>query len=213
MLGFDAWAAVFSVVALLVGLVLHEFMHAFTADRFGDRTAREAGRLSLNPIRHVDPFGTVILPGLLIVLALSGAGSGAVFGYARPVPVVIANLRRPRLHSLLVSLAGPGTNLLLGLIGALALRTAIGSPRMVQFLLVWTIVNVFVAVFNALPVPPLDGSEIVAAALPGRLRQVWYTVVRKYGFILLFVVLITSPRILDILVDPVVRGILRLVLG
>jgi len=212
-LGFDAWAAVFSVVALLVGLVLHEFMHAFTADRFGDRTAREAGRLSLNPIRHVDPFGTVILPGLLIVLALSGAGSGAVFGYARPVPVVIANLRRPRLHSLLVSLAGPGTNLLLGLIGALALRTAIGSPRMVQFLLWWTVVNVFVAVFNALPVPPLDGSEIVAAALPGRLRHVWYTVVRKYGFILLFVVLITSPRILDILVDPVVRGILRLVLG
>src|ERR671918_426727 len=82
----DGWGIAFIAVALLVGLVLHEFMHAATANAFGDPTAREAGRLTLNPIRHIDPFGTVILPGLLLVLAATGTGSGAVFGYAKPVP-------------------------------------------------------------------------------------------------------------------------------
>jgi Zn-dependent protease len=208
----DGWGVAFAIVALLFGLVLHEAMHAATAAMFGDPTAREAGRLTLNPIRHVDPFGTVILPGLLLALAATGAGSGAVFGYARPVPVRIDRLRRPRLHGLLVSLAGPFTNLGLGLVGAAALRVAPSSPRVLQFLLVWILVNLVVAAFNLLPVPPLDGSEVVAAALPARLRPAWYGFVRQFGFVVLLVVLFLFPQVLQNVIRPMLDFLVRLAL-
>src|SRR5919106_5915702 len=125
----------------------------------GDPTARQAGRLTLNPIRHVDPFGTVILPGLLIVLALLGTGSGVVFGYAKPVPVNSAKLRRPRLHMLLVSLAGPITNAVLAATAVLVLpgTTPLSFPT-APFLVVWIVVHTLLTVFNPLPMPPLDGS-------------------------------------------------------
>jgi Zn-dependent protease len=211
----DGWGAVFAIIALLVGLVLHEVMHAATATMFGDPTAREAGRLTLNPIRHIDPFGTLILPGLLLALAVTGTGSGAVFGYAKPVPVHIGKLRRPRIDSLLVSLAGPTTNLVLGLIGALVLRLLDlpVSPRLLQFLLVWVLINLVVAAFNFLPVPPLDGSEIVAALLPERLRSVWYGFVRQFGFVVLLVLLLLFPRVLDSLITPVLDFLIRLALA
>jgi Zn-dependent protease len=211
----DGWGIAFVVVALLVGLVLHELMHAATATAFGDPTAREAGRLTINPVRHIDPFGTVILPGLLLALAATGVGSGAVFGYAKPVPVHIGRLRRPRLHGLLVSLAGPFTNLALGLIGAVVLRTLSPpvGPRLLQFLLLWILVNLVVAVFNALPVPPLDGSEIVAAALPERLRRGWYSFVRQFGFVVLLIILVLFPRALDAMVRPILGFLVRVALA
>jgi Zn-dependent protease len=201
----DGWGIGFIAGALLVGLVLHEFMHAATATAFGDPTAREAGRLTLNPIRHIDPFGTVILPGLLLLLAATGTGSGAVFGYAKPVPVRMGRLRRPRIHSLLVSLAGPATNLVLGLLGAVILRslsTPVG-PRVLQFLLLWILVNLVVGAFNVLPVPPLDGSEIIAAALPERLRRGWYGFVRQFGFVILLLILVAFPQVLDGMIRPI----------
>jgi Zn-dependent protease len=208
----DGWGVAFAIVTLLVGLVLHEVMHAATASMFGDPTARQAGRLTLNPIRHIDPFGTVILPGLLLVLAATGTGSGVVFGYARPVPVRIDRLRRPRLHSLLVSLAGPATNLVLGLLGAGALRLRLGGPdvRVLQFLVLWVLINLIVAAFNVLPVPPLDGSEIVAAALPGRWRPAWYGFIRQFGFVILLAVFVLFPTALDALISPVLGFLLRL---
>jgi Zn-dependent protease len=211
----DAWGAVFAIIALLAGLVLHEVMHAATATMFGDTTARDAGRLTLNPIRHLDPFGSVILPGALLILAVTGTGSGAVFGYARPVPVQIGRLRRPRIDSLLVSLAGPTANLLLGFVGALVLRllTVPVAPRLLQFLLVWVLINLVVAAFNFLPVPPLDGSEIVAALLPERLRSVWYRFVRQFGFIVLLVILLLFPRVLDRLISPILDFLIRLALS
>jgi Zn-dependent protease len=210
---FDGWGVAFAAVALLVGLVFHETMHAATATMFGDPTARDAGRLTLNPIRHIDPFGTVILPGLLLVLAATGAGSGAVFGYARPVPVHISRLRKPRLHGLLVSLAGPFTNLFLGLVGAFVLRVAPTGERFLQFLLVWILVNMVVAAFNLLPVPPLDGSEIVAVALPERLRATWYGFARQFGFLVLLAVLFLWPQLLDGVIGPVVGFLLRFALS
>jgi Zn-dependent protease len=209
----DGWGVAFAILALLLGLVLHEVMHAATAAMFGDPTAKEAGRLTLNPIRHVDPFGTVILPGLLLILAATGAGSGAVFGYARPVPVRIDRLRRPRLHGLLVSLAGPFANLFLGLVGAVALRIVPTSPRVLQFLFVWILVNLVVAAFNLLPVPPLDGSEIVAAALPARLRPVWYGFVRQFGFVVLLVILFLFPQVLENVIRPMLDLLVRLALS
>jgi Zn-dependent protease len=210
----EGWGVAFAVLSLLVGLVLHEVMHAATASMFGDPTAREAGRLTLNPIRHIDPFGTVILPGLLLVLAATGTGSGAVFGYARPVPVRIDRLRRPRLHGLLVALAGPFTNLALGLVGAAALRVIVPTgPRTLQFLLVWTLVNLLVAAFNVLPVPPLDGSEIVAVALPARLRSAWYGFVRQFGFVVLLAILVLFPRALDAMISPILDFLVGLALS
>ncbi|HEX2025032.1 MAG TPA: site-2 protease family protein [Actinomycetota bacterium] len=209
---FDGWGIAFIAVTLLVGLVLHEFMHAATATAFGDPTARKAGRLSLNPIRHIDPFGTIILPGILLFLAATGMGSGAVFGYAKPVPVRIDRLRRPRLQSLLVSLAGPATNLVLGFLGALALRLQAGAPdiRVLQFLILWILINLIIGAFNVLPVPPLDGSEIVAALLPGRWRPAWYGLVRQFGFILLLAVFLLLPTAFDAVLSPVLGFLLRL---
>ena len=212
-MSFDGWTAAFVIVSLVVAVVLHEVSHAATAAAFGDPTARRAGRLTLNPIRHVDPFGTVILPGLLIVLALIGTGSGVVFGYAKPVPVNSAKLRRPRLHMLLVSLAGPITNAVLAGAAVLTLRgTTFLSFRTAQFLVVWILVNTVLAVFNLLPMPPLDGSELVAVALPARLRGVWRGVAGRYGAVALLVVLLAFPAVIDRVVTPIVDGLLRLAL-
>jgi Zn-dependent protease len=209
----DGWLIAFAVVSLLVGLILHELMHALTAYGFGDPTAKDAGRLSLNPIRHIDPFGTILLPAILIVMSVTGVGSGAVFGYAKPVPVVVKNLRRPRLHSLLVSLAGPATNLALGLLGALAARLLIPdvSFRVLEFLLLWIQVNLVVAMFNLLPVPPLDGSEIVASVLPERARRGWYRYTAAYAFPLLLLLMFAFPRAVFALLDPVLTAVLRMV--
>ena len=203
----DPWAIAFLVVAILLGLVLHEVAHAAVAYGFGDSTAKDLGRLSLNPIRHIDPFGTVILPGLLIVMSALAGGAGMVFGYAKPVPVKTANLRRPRLHSLLVSLAGPMTNVGLALVAGLAVRLlpVSTSPRLVQFLIIWVITNLFVGAFNLLPVPPLDGSELIAASLPDRARQTWYRFAGQYGFVLLFLILVLFPRVTGRLGDVVFR--------
>ena len=203
----DPWAIGFLVIAILFGLVLHEVAHAAVAFAFGDRTAKDLGRLSLNPIRHIDPFGTVILPGLLIVTSALSGGAGIVFGYAKPVPVRTANLRSPRLHSLLVSLAGPGANVGLALIAGMVVRFLPVSmpPRVLQFLIIWILTNVFVGAFNLLPVPPLDGSELIAASLPDRARPSWYRFAGRYGFVLLFLILILFPRVTDRLGEVVVR--------
>src|SRR5918996_746673 len=196
-MSFDGWTAAFVILSLVPAVVLHEVSHAATAAALGDPTARQAGRLTLNPIRHVDPFGTVILPGLLIVLALLGTGSGVVFGYAKPVPVNSAKLRRPRLHMLLVSLAGPITNAVLAATAVLVLRgTTLLSFRTAQFLVVWIVVNTVLTVFNLLPMPPLDGSELVAAALPDLLRGAWRGGGGRYGALALLLVVSVSPAML-----------------
>jgi Zn-dependent protease len=188
----DFPVVVFIALSLVVAVILHELMHGVVAERLGDPTAREAGRISLNPIRHIDPVGTILLPGALIVL-----GSPLVIGYAKPVPVRPARLRNPRVHMLLVSLAGPATNVVLAVIGGLILRLI--SPttlRPAQFLLFWTLTNLFLAVFNLLPLPPLDGSQLVAAVLPRRLRNA-FMAFGRYTFLLLFLILWGVPAILD----------------
>jgi Zn-dependent protease len=210
---FDGWTAAFMILTLVPAVVLHEISHAAAAAAFGDPTAREAGRLTLNPIRHLDPFGTVILPGILILLSLTGTGSGVVFGYAKPVPVNSAKLRRPRLHMLLVSLAGPITNAILAGVAVLALRgSSILSFRTAQFLVIWVLINTVLLVFNLLPMPPLDGSELVAAALPGRMRAAWRGVGTRLGAVALLVILLAFPTVIDRVVTPIVDGLLRLAL-
>lgn len=180
------------VAVLVPSVILHEVAHGLVAFRFGDDTARQAGRLTLNPVRHIDPFGTVILPTLL---ALSGAGT---FGYAKPVPVRTDRLRRPRDHGLLVSLAGPATNIVLAVLAAVVLRALGGTDGSLtsRALVAFGVVNVVLAAFNLLPVPPLDGSAVIERFLPGRALAGWSRL-RGYAMPLVLLVVLVFPRALQ----------------
>jgi Zn-dependent protease len=182
------------VPALVFAIVFHEVAHGWTALALGDPTAKERRRLSLNPIRHVDPFGTLILPGLL---ALAGA---PIFGWAKPVPVIQQRLRNPRFGMMAVAAAGPLTNLLMAAIGALAIGLLVrgGAPSdasfggyMVLAFTYFVAINVFVAFFNLLPIPPFDGSHIVEGVLP-RSWAAAYGKLRGVGFALFFILVALS---------------------
>jgi Zn-dependent protease len=191
-------------VIVVPSIILHEVAHGVVALACGDDTARRAGRLTLNPFRHVDPLGTLVLPG---VMALAGLGA---FGYAKPVPVNPARMRSPRNGSLIVSLAGPATNLALAGISILALRYGrpAGTAQAVQttvqifgigaldltdrILYLLGFLNVLLAVFNALPIPPLDGSAVVERLLPRSAWRTWATI-RQYGMPILLVLVLLNP--------------------
>ncbi|WP_126174247.1 site-2 protease family protein [Altericroceibacterium xinjiangense] len=183
------------IPALVIAIVFHEVAHGWVALALGDPTAQEERRLSLNPVRHVDPFGTLILPGML---ALIGA---PVFGWAKPVPVLKWRLNNPRFGMMAVAAAGPGTNLLLAAIGAVLMgllgRGLEGPPDgMAAFAFMalnsFILINIFLALFNLLPIPPFDGSHILEGLLPRRAART-YEKLRPYGFPLLFVLLLVIP--------------------
>ncbi|MCL6635368.1 MAG: site-2 protease family protein [Peptococcaceae bacterium] len=197
--------------AIILALTFHEYAHGWMADRLGDRTARSMGRLTLNPLAHVDPVG-------LVLLFLAG------FGWAKPVPVNPYNFRGDvRRGMLLVSLAGPATNLLLALASALALgflaeapaivtafRGDAGAPYLVGILKYMIQINVVLGIFNLIPIPPLDGSKILAGLLPG--RQNWLYQLETYGTILLILLVFTGAIgfLFRIFVYPLVRLLLYL---
>jgi Zn-dependent protease len=183
------------IPALVVAIVFHEVAHGWVALMLGDPTAKERRRLSLNPIRHVDPLGTLILPG---ILALSGA---PVFGWAKPVPVTQSRLDNPRFGMMAVAAAGPGTNLLLAAVGAIALGLLAGSltaqpEGFIGYLVValqfFVLTNIFLALFNLLPIPPFDGSHILEGLLPRR-AALAYNKLRPLGFPLVFLLLLVIP--------------------
>jgi Zn-dependent protease len=173
------------IILLIVAVVLHEVSHGLVARRLGDRTAEAAGRLTLNPIPHIDPFGSVLLPAML---ALSGA---PVFGWARPVPVNPREFSRPTEGMALTALAGPVSNLLLALIAGRVLLPATGGI-VADFVWAFGIINVVLAIFNLLPIPPLDGSRMVPLFLSDRGRAL-YAKVEQYGFLILFALLFIIP--------------------
>lgn len=176
------------ILPLIIAIVCHEVAHGWVANHFGDHTARDMGRLSLNPIRHVDPIGTVVLP---LGLALAGA---PIFGWARPVPVVQERLKDPRYDMILVALAGPLTNVALGLISAILLRLT-GATGLLATMLQGSIaVNAFLAVFNLMPLPPFDGSKVLGGLLPGTLGT-WFRGLDRFGFLFLILLLLVLPRI------------------
>ncbi len=177
---------------LLLSLTIHETAHAATADWYGDPTARRLGRISLNPAVHVDPVGTVILP-LLGILA-----GGFVFGWAKPVPVNPANLRRPRQDFLVIAAAGPASNIVLA-IGASWLLVAVGleaaggwAGAVATFAFAMLQLNLLLAVFNMIPVPPLDGGNVLAGLLPEWLAEPYDRLVRPWGFVILLVLMATG---------------------
>ena len=189
---------------LVVAVILHEISHGVVALWFGDRTAKDAGRLTLNPVPHIDPFGSIVLPAMGAILGIP------VIAWAKPVPVNPERLRNPRRDMLFVSLAGPATNFVLMAVAALAareafdpttlfyVRTIADLPLGVQILFSFALVNMFLGLFNLLPIPPLDGSAIIERALPGAWLPHWYRV-RPYGFLVLFLLVFSTGIISDFL--------------
>jgi Zn-dependent protease len=153
----------FTFVVLILSIVIHEVAHGSVALSLGDHTAKNEGRLSLNPIKHVDPFGTILLP---LLLYMSTMGKGPIIGWAKPVPINPFNFKDQRWGELKVSLAGPASNLTIALVFGLSIRFLNLSPELLPFFGIITIYNILLAVFNLVPIPPLDGSHILFAFLP-----------------------------------------------
>lgn len=172
----------FSLPVFLISIVIHEYAHGWVAYKLGDPTAKYAGRLTLNPIAHIDPVGTVVLPLFLLMMR-----SPVVFGWAKPVPITYSNLRNPKKDILWVGLAGPASNLGLAFISSLLLKAGIFAsvPLVKLFLFYAILINLILAVFNAIPVPPLDGSRILLGLLPPEFAAS-YARLEPYGILILF---------------------------
>jgi len=211
------------VIPVIVAITFHEAAHGYVALHFGDSTAKDEGRVTLNPLKHIDPFGTVLLPAVLYFTA------GFLFGYAKPVPVKFGNLRNPRWDMIWVAIAGPAMNITLAVISAILLRIALtqgqtGESPFVQVLMSSVYLNAILAVFNMLPLPPLDGSKVLAPFLPIQLARP-YLALERFGMVILLLLVFIFPLlaqrsgidfdVLGLLVlDPaqaVVRAILSVV--
>jgi Zn-dependent protease len=180
------------VLPLIVAITFHEAAHGFVAHALGDNTAWERGRVTFNPLKHIDPFGTLILPAMLLL-----AHSPFLFGYAKPVPVNFRALRHPRIDMVWVALAGPATNIILALAAALAfhglsLASAGAAQWLADNLRNALVVNVVLAVFNMLPIPPLDGGRVAVGLLPGVLAGALARL-EPYGMLILIALLILLP--------------------
>ena len=172
---------IFILIVLLFSIVLHEIAHGSMALRLGDPTAKYAGRLTLNPIKHIDPFGTIILPLLLIVI-----GSPLIAGWAKPVPINPSNLRDPKWGMLKVALAGPATNFLVAIIFGLAIRFIALPVVLIDFFSIIVLLNFVLGLFNLIPIPPFDGSHILFTFLSDRFNHL-KLFLHQYGlFVFLF---------------------------
>lgn len=187
-------------VILFFAVVVHEYAHGWAAYKLGDPTAKLAGRLTLNPIMHVDPVGTIFLPGVLIALRLLGMNT-FLFGWAKPIPVNFSRLRNPRRDMMLVGLAGPAVNVVMAV--AISQLARVPVPLEVyKFVEAAVFINLLLATFNMIPIPPLDGSRLVMGLLPRQLA-VPYSRLEPYGIFI--VILLVSGGILDTVVIPVVE--------
>lgn len=188
----DPLAAAIGLGVLLISLTIHEAAHAWSADQLGDPTARMLGRVSLNPLVHIDWIGTVLLPMISFFSGLP------LIGWAKPVPVNLHNFRHPRRDFMIVAAAGPISNLLQAFVAAAVLRFALGSlspgdeiTPLIRALLLAMQVNLLLAFFNLIPVPPLDGGNVLLGLLPERLAAT-YGQIRQYGFLVLYALLFTG---------------------
>jgi Zn-dependent protease len=195
-----------AAIPVTFAITLHEAAHGYAARHFGDCTAHDAGRISLNPLRHIDPMGTIAVPLLIWLGGRLSGGGDLLFGWAKPVPVNFGRLRNPKRDMLWVAAAGPAANLAMLLAWALILKVVVSAPE-THFssaligMSAWGIkTNLVLMVLNLLPLPPLDGGRIMVSLLPGRMA--WrFAMLEPYGFIILLVLLFTG--VLSALLNPV----------
>ena len=205
--------AVYMLVGLIIGVIIHEYMHGYVAYRMGDTTAKRAGRLTLDPLAHIDPFGTVILPGMLLLLSIMGYGT-FIIGYAKPVPINPFLFRKPR-GIIWVSLAGPLSNLALGVvfIGVIRLLVSLDGgavlDKMILTCLFIAYINILLFVFNLIPIPPLDGSRVLGYFLRGEAKR-FYQSLEPYGFFVVLLLVMTFGFLLSNAVGGVANLIMRL---
>lgn len=200
-MGFDPWTLSTWILPALLAITLHEAAHGFAAKALGDPTAARLGRLSLNPLRHIDPVGTILLPGILIL-----SQAGFLFGYAKPVPVDFRYLRNPRRDMVLVAAAGPGMNLFLALVAAILYHAVDAVPEFAQDWIAGNLTNtlrfnVLLAVFNMLPIPPLDGGRVAVGLLPAPLALPLARL-ERVGIVIVLMLFVVLPM-LDVGIDPV----------
>lgn len=196
--GEGKFMGIISIIILIFSAVVHEVAHGLVAEKLGDSTARDEGRITLNPIPHLDLFGSILLPFFLIMI-----GSPIVLGSAKPVPVNFRNLKNPKLGMALVSLAGPVSNFVMAVIFALIVKLGflvniVSGPILMQAV----IINIVLGVFNLVPIPPLDGSKILAGLLSDR-WMFWILGLEKWGFFLILAFLYLG--LFQIILIPVVR--------
>jgi Zn-dependent protease len=192
---------------VIFAITMHEAAHGYIAKHFGDFTAFNEGRISLNPIRHIDLIGTILVPLTLFVLSKMTVGAGFLFGWAKPVPVNFSNLRQPKRDMLWVAAAGPGANLLMAIFWALMIKLAIAMPEssfakpLALMGIAGIEINVILMVLNLLPLPPLDGGRMAISLLPHRLAYP-FSRIEPYGFIILLGLLFSG--VLGAVIGPVI---------
>lgn len=207
MRGFDAYEFALSMAALIICITIHEFAHAYSAYRAGDDTPRLQGRLSLNPLDHLDPMGTL----MMIVSSISGFG----IGWGKPVRINPANFRHPRWDNLKVSLWGPLSNLLVAAaVGTIYRFFAPVLPANITFFL-WLLaaISIGLALFNLIPIAPLDGSHILTSLLPYEQAVSYNRFMARYGFLIFMALIFLAPNVLPRIIGPPARLLIRLLLG
>ena len=205
MVDVSGWIELIALYAIpmIFAITLHEAAHGYVARHFGDYTAYQQGRISLNPLNHIDPVGTILIPAVLVVLT---AGQ-FVFGWAKPVPVNFSNLRNPKRDMLWVAAAGPGANLAMALVWGLVLKLAFVMPAnyfsypLQKMANGGVMINLALMVLNLIPIPPLDGGRIAVSLLPNRLAY-RFAMIEPYGFIIIIALLAT--RVLGVVIGPLV---------
>ncbi|MGB5427293.1 MAG: site-2 protease family protein [Gammaproteobacteria bacterium] len=195
------------VVPVVLGITVHEVAHGWIARKLGDNTAFMLGRLTLNPLKHIDPVGTILIPGMLLLLQ-----AGFLFGYARPVPINWRNLRRPKRDMALVAAAGPGANLLMALAWGLLIRLGLSLGEtgiaLIYMGVAGITINIILMVLNLLPLPPLDGGRVMTGLLPGPWAY-QFSRIEPYGFFILIGLLVTG--VLGMVLWPVISVVMSMV--
>lgn len=202
-------------VPVVLAITLHEAAHGYIAKLFGDRTAEMLGRVTLNPVKHVDPVGTILVPGILLLTAKLAGGVPFIFGWAKPVPVNAENLRHPRRDMIWVAVAGPGSNFVQALLWAVLLVVAAAggaaaSAGLTEMARIGVNVNLVLMALNILPIPPLDGGRVLAGLLPPRAAYA-LSRVEPFGLFVILGLLVTG--LLDNLMRPLIVGAQRLIVA
>lgn len=203
----DQIPVIFQIAVLIFSVIIHEVSHGAMALAFGDRTAEYQGRLTLNPLKHIDIFGSIIFPFLLFIF-----NTGFIIGWAKPVPYNPYNLKNPRIAEPLVAFAGPLSNLIIATIFGLVIRfTAVSGLLSIELLSVFAsvvIINIALAVFNLIPIPPLDGSKILFSFFPNS-RFAFTEIAARYGFLIIILIVYFLPN----LISPIIGSLFSLITG